>query len=178
MDDDDASAGGFLRQWLPHRPKDVVCLVLAVAAVGFIVVNALFLQKGQHPAPMFTDIAQRAAPARDSVPLPPSRPQVSAHPPAAPAASVPAAPVRTAATARAEPRHDPIAELLEPSNRTLAVQRALTEFGYGQIKPDGALGPETRAAIEKFERARKLPVTGQISDRLMRELSAMKGAPL
>jgi peptidoglycan hydrolase-like protein with peptidoglycan-binding domain len=68
--------------------------------------------------------------------------------------------------------------LLEPSNRTAAVQRALAEFGYGQIKPTGTIGPETRAAIEKFERERRLPVTGQISERLTRELSIMKGGPL
>ena len=36
----------------------------------------------------------------------------------------------------------------------------------------------TRAAIEKFERDRGLPVTGQISDRLVRELAAMTGRPL
>ena len=60
----------------------------------------------------------------------------------------------------------------------LAVQRALSDFGYGPVKPTGALGPETRAAIEKFERDRKLPVTGQLSERLVRELSATTGRPL
>ena len=37
------------------------------------------------------------------------------------------------------------------------------------------LDAETQAAIEKFERERKLPVTGQASDRVMRELSSMTG---
>jgi peptidoglycan hydrolase-like protein with peptidoglycan-binding domain len=60
----------------------------------------------------------------------------------------------------------------------MAVQRALAEFGYGQIKPTGMFGPETKAAIEKFERDRKMPVTGQVSERLTRELAAMKGGPL
>lgn len=69
---------------------------------------------------------------------------------------------------------DPIAELIAPSpKRVLAVQRALTEYGYGQFKPNGTLGPETKAAIEQFERKRKLPVTGQISPRLLQELSAV-----
>ena len=95
-----------------------------------------------------------------------------------PAATPAPAPVRTAAAPRADNRPDPIAELLEPSNRTMAVQRALAEFGYGQIKPTGTVGPETKAAIEKFERERRLPVTGQVSDRLARELSALKGGPL
>jgi peptidoglycan hydrolase-like protein with peptidoglycan-binding domain len=60
----------------------------------------------------------------------------------------------------------------------LAVQRALAEFGYGQIKPTGTVNAETKAAIEKFERERKLPVTGQVSDRVTRELAAITGRPL
>jgi peptidoglycan hydrolase-like protein with peptidoglycan-binding domain len=54
----------------------------------------------------------------------------------------------------------------------------LTDFGYGQIKPTGIPGPETVEAIEKFERSRKLPVTGRVSDRLIRELAAVTGRPL
>jgi peptidoglycan hydrolase-like protein with peptidoglycan-binding domain len=56
-----------------------------------------------------------------------------------------------------------------------AVQRTLTEYGYGQLKSTGTVGSETQAAIQKFERDRKIPVTGQISDRLVRELAAMTG---
>jgi peptidoglycan hydrolase-like protein with peptidoglycan-binding domain len=86
-------------------------------------------------------------------------------------ASAPAA----ASTAQAS-RNDPIAELIAPSSkRVLAVQRALAEYGYGQIKPNGTFGPETKDAIEQFERARKMPITGQISPRLVRELSALTG---
>jgi hypothetical protein len=181
--DDDAPEGGLFRNWLPRRPKDAVCLGLVVAGTGYIVINALFLQSGPHPAPIFTDVtAAPAAATTGSVPMPPPRRQASARLPAAtlPAATpTPApAPVKTAAVPRLDNRHDPIAELLEPTNRTMAVQRALAEFGYGQIKPTGTVGPETRAAIEKFERERKLPVTGQVSERLTRELSAMKGGPL
>jgi peptidoglycan hydrolase-like protein with peptidoglycan-binding domain len=75
-------------------------------------------------------------------------------------------------------RNDPIAELIAPSKRVVAIQRALGDFGYGQIKPTGVYDPETRAAIEKFERDHRLPVTGQISDRFVRELAAMTGRPL
>jgi peptidoglycan hydrolase-like protein with peptidoglycan-binding domain len=60
----------------------------------------------------------------------------------------------------------------------MAVQRALADFGYGQIKPTGVLDPETRAAVEKFERDHRMPVTGQISDRFVRELAGMTGRPL
>jgi peptidoglycan hydrolase-like protein with peptidoglycan-binding domain len=65
-----------------------------------------------------------------------------------------------------------------PSKRVVAVQRALAEYGYGQIKPTGLVDAETQAAIEKFERERKLPVTGQPSDRVTRELAALTGRPL
>jgi peptidoglycan hydrolase-like protein with peptidoglycan-binding domain len=62
--------------------------------------------------------------------------------------------------------------------RVAAVQRALTEYGYGQLKATGTVGSDTQAAIQKFERARKIPVTGQMSDRLVRELAAMIGHPI
>jgi peptidoglycan hydrolase-like protein with peptidoglycan-binding domain len=75
-------------------------------------------------------------------------------------------------------RNDPIADLIAPSQRILAIQRALSDFGYGQIKPTGQYDPETKTAIEKFERDRRLPVTGQLSDRFIRELAAMTGRPL
>lgn len=75
-------------------------------------------------------------------------------------------------------RLDPIAELIAPPKRVIAVQRVLAAYGYGQISPNGVLGPETQAAIQKFERQRKLPVTGQVSDVVVRELAAMTGRPL
>lgn len=68
--------------------------------------------------------------------------------------------------------------IVTSSRRVLAVQRALSDFGYGPVKPTGLFGPDTRAAIEKFEHDRRLPVTGQISDRLLRELAAVTGRPL
>ena len=77
-----------------------------------------------------------------------------------------------------KPRPDPIAELIAPSARVIAVQRALNDYGYGPVKATGHYGAETIAAIQKFERDRKLPVTGQISPRLLRELAAATGRPL
>ena len=64
------------------------------------------------------------------------------------------------------------------ARRVAAVQRALTEYGYGQLKPTGTIGADTQAAITKFERDRKLPVTGQMSDRLVRELTERDGRPI
>ena len=64
------------------------------------------------------------------------------------------------------------------SRRVAVVQRALAEYGYGQLKPTGTIGTDTQAAIQKFERDRKLPITGQVSDRLVRELAAVIGHPI
>jgi len=87
-------------------------------------------------------------------------------------------PIATSGIRPPQPLRDPAAEGQTPSKRVLAVQRALAEFGYGQIKPTGTVNAETKAAIEKFERERKLPVTGQVSDRVTRELAAITGRPL
>jgi peptidoglycan hydrolase-like protein with peptidoglycan-binding domain len=95
-------------------------------------------------------------------------------PPPAPAAP-PAPPVARPAGV---PRPAQAAKGAAPSKRILAVQRALTDFGYGQVIPNGVLGATTRTAIERFERERKLPVTGQVSERLTRELAAVTGRPL
>jgi len=42
------------------------------------------------------------------------------------------------------------------------VQEALVDFGYGKLIADGSLGPSTRKAVEAFERAKGLPVTGRL----------------
>ena len=95
---------------------------------------------------------------------------------AAPAKSVAApAAARPPALIPAASRGDPLGDLITSSRRTASVQRALTDFGYGQLKPDGNFGPDTQVAIRKFESDRKLPVTGQMSDRLLRELTAVTG---
>jgi peptidoglycan hydrolase-like protein with peptidoglycan-binding domain len=99
---------------------------------------------------------------------------------------------KTPLPAPAPPRRDAIAELIAPplpsapslpstptpSRQLIAVQRVLGDFGYGQVKPTGTFDGETRAAIERFERDRNMPITGQLSDRLVRELGMMTGRPL
>jgi peptidoglycan hydrolase-like protein with peptidoglycan-binding domain len=91
---------------------------------------------------------------------------------ASPAAGRPLAVRNEVAAERATPSSP------APSRRVIALQRALAEYGYGQIKPSGIVDSETHVAIERFERERKLPITGQASDRVVRELAAMTGRPL
>jgi hypothetical protein len=189
---------GLAMRILLHSPKDAVAGALAFAAVSAIIANALFLQAGRHPAPMFGTVTAMPAVASPANPLPRPRP-VEADPtqsesrPAEPKAADPlanlvktmsAAPVMPAAVPR-PPAAIPLASHNDTtaipgvgSRRVAAVQRALTEYGYGQLKPTGVIGSDTQAAIQKFERARKLPVTGQMSDRLVRELTAVIGRPI
>jgi hypothetical protein len=163
---------------LLHSPKDLFAGSLAFAAVGAIVANAMFMQAGHHPSPMFgSSIVTSPAPQQQANPLPKPRPaeaDASEVKPAAlphiasslamrPPASIPSA------------AKDPVADLINSTRRIAAVQRALTDYGYGQLKPTGTVGTDTQAAIRKFEQARKMPVTGQMSDHLVRELSAMTG---
>jgi hypothetical protein len=196
---------GLLMRILLHSPKDMIAAALAFAAVSAIVANALWLQAGRHPSPMFGSVVAMPAAALAPSPLPRPRPveadasvvePKAAEPkpvekPAEPKAADPlgnlvkatsAAPappsnvLRPPAPIPASSRSDAAAS--SGSRRVAAVQRALTEYGYGQLKPTGTVGSDTQAAIQKFERERKLPVTGQMSDRLVRELAAVIGHPI
>jgi hypothetical protein len=188
---------GLVMRILLHSPKDVIAGALAFTAVSAIIANALFLQAGRHPAPMFGSVVVMPAVAPAN-PRPRPRPVEAdaAQPepkPAEPRAADPlanlvkttgAVPVVPSVVPR-PPASIPVSSHSDAGavpaaglRRVAAVQRALTEYGYGQLKPTGTAGSDTQAAIQKFERARKLPVTGQVSDRLVHELTAMIGHPL
>jgi hypothetical protein len=210
---------GLVMRILLHSPKDLFAGALAVAAIGAIVANALFLQSGPHPSPMFGSVVvlPAPAPAPSSVsPLPRPRPAEATKAEAAPAepraVESKSADIKTADTKPVEPKAsdtkaaDPLTNLVKAtsaapvatssiprppapipfpshndnlapggSRRVAAVQRALTEYGYGQLKPTGTIGSDTQAAIARFERERKIPATGQMSDRMVHELAAMIG---
>ena len=196
----DSERGLVMRIFL-YSPKDIIAGALALAAIIAIIANALFMQAGRHPAPMFgmvTMLPAAALPVVASVPanpLPRPRPVEAdiALPetrPADPRIGDPLTSlVKTTSTVQATTANIPRPPLAVPissrvdsvpvsiggSHRVAAVQRALTEYGYGQLKPTGVVGSDTQAAIQKFEKARKLPVTGQVSDRLVRELAATIG---
>ena len=202
---------GFAMRMLLHSPKDVVAGLLAFAACSAIVANALFLQTGQHPSPMFGTAVHFGA----SSPLPRPRPTEADAAVSEPRlAETKLAEPRLAEPRMIEPRANdplgniikatagsplsstpmtsapPVANVVRPpapipapvqitgSRRVAAVQRALSENGYGQLKATGTIGADTQAAIQKFERERKMPVTGQMSDRLVRELTVVTGHPV
>ncbi len=72
----------------------------------------------------------------------------------------------------------PTRSLVQPSRQMLAVQRALSEFGYGQLKPTGLMDDETRTALKQFQGSHNLQVTGELNDRVKRELASMVGHEL
>lgn len=167
------------------RPRDSAVALVCAFAIGSIVINSLYLQPGPHPAPIFV-LKSPAAVADEPVAvgalLPRPRP-VEAPPPEQRIETKRMEPVVPAkapaiATRPPAPRQDPIADLLGSANQLTTVQRALSDFGYGPVAVTGMYGPETRAAIERFERDRKMPVTGQVSGQLLRELSQLVGKPI
>jgi Putative peptidoglycan binding domain len=218
----DAWGRGLALRILLHSPKDTFAGALAVAAACAIVTNAVFLQSGPHPAPMFgstvvtlvapPSLMPRPRPAEADVasadekagetkaaepkigdplanlvraattPQPSPQPSVIVTQPDHPARTPSPSPQPSVTSALSSPSTAtrPPAPILAitGSRRVAAVQRALTEYGYAQLKPTGTIGPDTQAAISKFERDRRLPVTGQVSDRMVRELSTMIGHPV
>ena len=218
-------------RWLVQRPRDSIAAIVALAAAVTILINALFMQSGPHPAPIFANKPPPAQPAPVAVaPQPVSAkievPQAvrarsdtvagiqrelsrrgffdgvsdgvygpktdaairefeqaaglrpSAEPNELLLAAITRSNVKAKPAAAPAPQNDPIAALLAPSARIMGVQRALTDFGYGPVKPTGVYDAPTRSSIERFERARKRPVTGQITDQLVRELASLTGRPL
>jgi peptidoglycan hydrolase-like protein with peptidoglycan-binding domain len=222
-------SAGRIAAMVAHHPREFVAILMSTIVIFAIVTNALFLQKGPHPAPIFaarplleketaftprvatpshSDLGAQArvqlvsniqkelarkgfydgpadgiwgaktdAAVRDFLQAAGSKVSPEANESLLRAVSNYVAKPPAGAVASTPPA-DPIARLIAPSNRIMAAQRALADFGYGQIKATGVYDPETRSAIEKFERDHHLPVTGQMSDRLMRELGAMTGRPL
>jgi hypothetical protein len=57
------------------------------------------------------------------------------------------------------------------NGNAISVQQALARLGYYRGRIDGSIGPGTREAIMRFERRNGMPVTGVISDRLLRALN-------
>jgi len=155
---------------LGWKPRDALGVALGALLTITVLVNALFMQSGSHPAPIFKGTSLQTKPLivthTTTAAVPRPRPSELA-----------AVPVPTKPTAPSVLRNG-VLERSVSSNGVIALQRALADYGYGQIRPTGIIDGDTRAAIEQFERERKLPIMGQASDRVVRELAAMTGRPL
>ena len=182
-----------------ERPVTSLFIAIFGSVMMGVLVNALALQRERHPAPIFTAPAAGDKDAlrdmlrQSAIPLPAPRPAVAALPEAAPVKperTVGGADARVDMKAEAkvkEPARDPIAQLLKtgyapaptaapaaevkPRADILAAQRALMKLGY-VLRPDGLITPATKQAVEIFERAHKMPVKGEMSAKVMKEILA------
>jgi hypothetical protein len=166
-------------------PRAYLGAALCALVVG-IAVNALILQRGRHPAPLFgtataptptetiTLNSQRTPP-----PEPAPRAAAEAVPQAAPEApAAPAsAPIPPAAPRHVAPgsKHDAIGDLLhqersdEDARMLQSARSALGKLGY-PVKADAGES-SVRDAIRDFEKAKGLPLTNEITPKLVKRLN-------
>jgi hypothetical protein len=64
----------------------------------------------------------------------------------------------------------------DQQRKTRTAQLILAELGYDPGRPDGTLGPRTRAAIIHFQTQAGMRPDGQVSDALLIQLSRARGA--
>ena len=151
---------------------------LFAALVG-IGVNALLLQRERHPAPLFGYAAPKVPSAAPAPAPPPPQKPVSTEdnaPPAPPSAALP--PPRPAESAgslvlgvRSDRRTVGRGNPRRCLALTFAAQTALAKLGYS-VKPDGKEGSATEQALREFERAHGLPPATEITERLVKQLTA------
>ena len=186
-----------------RRYLNILAAGFFVATAAAILLNALVWQRTRHPAPLFARAAP-AAPAKEPTiagmsAVPASRPQpavtpIQAHdkPVEKPPPEIPASGHPRQTRVNSSPLHDEISQLPKappapparpareaagsaaPSKLVLAAQRALVKLGF-VLNPDGVAGATTRQAIERYERDHGLPVHGDLSRAIMRQLSAETG---
>jgi hypothetical protein len=171
--------------------------VVLLAAIG---VNAMFLQRGRHPAPLMGSVLRieppRAEPsaaqasrsdAIRSDALAPEAAKAAAStfepiplampaPAKAPAAKLLASP----AAAPASRSGDAIGALIDksappvPAKKVAAAQKALNKLG-AHVPANGQYNDATRKAVEKFQRDNGLPVTGELTPKLRHYLALQAG---
>lgn len=176
---------------LASRPSRTIAGAVLAALMTGIVVNALLLQKS-HRLAAAAPVAQPAS-TKAPVPAPPPPPAAAAaSSESAPAAEAPAPPMRPAdlgalIEATALPPHgDPIRDLLrgdsssgkesaEAKRLILTAQNALIKLGFA-VKADGVDGATTRQAIQQFERTHGFIPLGEVTPKLVKQLSAAANA--
>ena len=133
-------------------------MVMALTAMA-IISNAMFLQRGNHPDPLFMTRPSVTREATRPVAIRPVRPR--------PQAVIVIPPLPRLAPIHARPA----AELVVAPPPVLEIQRELARLGLYSGAIDGVAGSRTSAAISAYETAAGLPVTGLASPEL---LEAMK----
>ncbi len=175
-DDEDVEEGQgrrhFLRRFgalVLRNPGRSLASVLIVVAVAAVAVNAAFFQTADHPSPLFNTrpAAEAAAPVVAET---------------APAENVPMiAPRNNDQVGRlveltAAPPPQVQATAASPS--VVEAQRLLAQQGYDPGLVDGLFGGRTRTAIEAYQRAQGMPVTGAVNENLLDALRRTAADPV
>ena len=194
------AVAGASARFCRRRPGEVAGSLLAIGAALVVSLNALGHQIGRHPAPILprAESAAKPLPAKPAIIAAKDAAKDTGKDTTKDAAGAPAKTERASdATAPKPAARDAIADAIRATEDTTAsverkgdlakadpakadpqvtrAQRALAKLGYGALKADGMMGPGTKAAIERFERDRKIPVTGEAAGRTLRELAARAG---
>ena len=143
----------------PLANTGVLALLTLSAMAGS---NALYLQRHEHPAPLFGPAEMREAAVKFEPVVPAVRPRMlEVVPPVAQEAT---------GSVDADPDDDPIgnAEVSE-------IQRKLQELEFYQGAVDGLYGPRTARAIRAFEEDTGLTPKGELTWEL---LEAVRSAPM
>ena len=156
-----APARRWARALAPTSKRGVAAAALVAMMIG-IVVNAVALQHGRR-----LDLGPMPA---TSAPAP-----SPTHAAAAPAVAPAPAPT-TVAMASAPKSGDAIAEFLRAQGSDkhqlkISAQKALGKLGF-PVKPTGALDAATRHALAEFQKSRHLPVSTEITAKLVKTLHA------
>lgn len=172
-------AAAVFRRLLSFPMRGYAGAALTAVLTG-IVVNALTLQHARHPAPFFAPRPLALAP-------PSAAPTPTPAPVAAPAAAKPAEPAPASVLPPQRPaslgasasghRADEIGDILredavkDGQKEILAAQNALIKLGY-TLHADGVANSATLAALRDFERTHSLPISTDVTPRLLKHLAA------
>ena len=157
-----------------------------------IVVNALILQHERHPAPFFAAHAPAVAALAPAQPakkdeasgpgvLPPARPADLGADAIGDVLRADPAKDAIGDVLRADPARDAIGDVLraqtskDAEKQMLAAQTALIKLGY-VLKADGSPSAATAAALRDFERAHSLPLSSELTPRVVKQLTAAVSA--
>jgi peptidoglycan hydrolase-like protein with peptidoglycan-binding domain len=143
-------------------------MVVALTATA-IVSNAMFLQSGHHPDPLFMTrpaAVHQAPRAPVAIPVLRPRPDSTQVPVLVPLPRPSPARVQPVAAASELPAVDPMVEL------TTDIQRELARLGLYSGAIDGVTGPRTASAISAYERAAGRRATGQATEDLLQAMKA------
>jgi len=162
---------GFVWAIVRALTAPVTAALIIAMSLGFVAAttNALYMQKGQHPAPFFAERALTTSSVPDVTPVPAvaSLPKIITPAPS-PVAVVPIAIAPKPATPP---------DIQDITNEDVkALQIKLTSFGYYEGVADGFYGPRTAAAIRAFETAHGMAPKGAVTRDILIAVAGAKVA--